>query len=356
MGLRFRRRVKMFPGCYINVSGSGISTSLGVRGASMTFSKKGTHLNLGIPGTGISLREKISNSHQKNLVGHDSANSNIEYYNLEEIKSLPPHELTSVNLEDLSKLLKSARDQRVKSKKERTIFLWCGVIALLTIVLWPIGVIILCFAFFRHQKFKRSFVDLTSEISEEYKIEFDKITNAFDEISRSKRVWDITGTRDLDAKSRSAAKTELSREKVKIKLKNPDYIQWDRQIIALDNANGADIFIAPGFLIFDGTKKDEFALIDLKEIDVRVSHSEFLEEDEFFNESTQIGETWKYVNKNGGPDKRFASNPIIPILLYPTITFFSKNGLHESYMFSNTKAGSELHQSIKEFENFIGGK
>ena len=61
MGLRFRRRIKILPGLYANVSKSGLSFSAGVRGASVTFGGKGgTYLNAGIPGSGIYTRQKIN--------------------------------------------------------------------------------------------------------------------------------------------------------------------------------------------------------------------------------------------------------------------------------------------------------
>ncbi len=60
MGLRFRRRIKIIPGVHLNISRSGISTSVGVRGASVTLGKRGTYGNVGLPGTGISYRGRIS--------------------------------------------------------------------------------------------------------------------------------------------------------------------------------------------------------------------------------------------------------------------------------------------------------
>lgn len=63
MALRFRRRVKLLPGVHVNISRSGISTSVGVRGASLTFGKRGTYLNTGLPGTGISWRSRVNNKH-----------------------------------------------------------------------------------------------------------------------------------------------------------------------------------------------------------------------------------------------------------------------------------------------------
>jgi hypothetical protein len=54
MGFRFRRRVRVLPGLYLNVSKSGISTSIGRRGATLNLSKRGARTTIGIPGTGIS--------------------------------------------------------------------------------------------------------------------------------------------------------------------------------------------------------------------------------------------------------------------------------------------------------------
>ena len=62
MALRYRRRINILPGVHLNVSRSGISTTLGVRGASMTFGKRGRYLNTGIPGTGISWRSRVGSS------------------------------------------------------------------------------------------------------------------------------------------------------------------------------------------------------------------------------------------------------------------------------------------------------
>src|SRR5690606_23770294 len=59
MGLRFRKRVKIAPGVHVNLGKRGASLSVGGRGASVNVSKRGTYGNVGIPGTGISYREKI---------------------------------------------------------------------------------------------------------------------------------------------------------------------------------------------------------------------------------------------------------------------------------------------------------
>ena len=54
MALRIRKSIKIAPGVRINISKSGVSTSLGVKGATVNLSKRGTRVTTGIPGTGIS--------------------------------------------------------------------------------------------------------------------------------------------------------------------------------------------------------------------------------------------------------------------------------------------------------------
>jgi hypothetical protein len=58
VGFRFRRSFRLLPGVRLNVSKSGLSASLGRRGAWLTFGPKGTRATVGIPGTGLSYTEQ----------------------------------------------------------------------------------------------------------------------------------------------------------------------------------------------------------------------------------------------------------------------------------------------------------
>ena len=53
MGLRFYKRVHLFPGVAVNVSRSGPSLTVGVRGAHVTMGRSGITRTVGLPGTGI---------------------------------------------------------------------------------------------------------------------------------------------------------------------------------------------------------------------------------------------------------------------------------------------------------------
>ncbi len=60
MALRFRRSIKIAPGIRINLGKAGASLSLGGRGATMTMGPRGVYGNVGLPGTGLSYRTKLS--------------------------------------------------------------------------------------------------------------------------------------------------------------------------------------------------------------------------------------------------------------------------------------------------------
>ena len=60
MGWRFSKRVKILPGVSLNLSKSGVSTSLGPPGAKVTIGHGKVRQTVGIPGTGISYTESTS--------------------------------------------------------------------------------------------------------------------------------------------------------------------------------------------------------------------------------------------------------------------------------------------------------
>lgn len=62
MGFRFRKRIKIAPGVYINLSKSGVSTTVGKPGASINIGKKGTRGTVRLLGTGLSYSSQLSQS------------------------------------------------------------------------------------------------------------------------------------------------------------------------------------------------------------------------------------------------------------------------------------------------------
>lgn len=64
-------------------------------------------------------------------------------------------------------------------------------------------------------------------------------------------------------------------------------------------------------------------------------------------DGTVVDYTYKYVNKNGGPDRRFSNNPRYPIMSYSYITFYGDNGFSECIMLSKQGVGHILKEQIR---------
>jgi hypothetical protein len=60
MGFRFRKRIKLFPGLWLNASKRCISASIGGHGLTANISKKGVRKTVGLPGTGVSYQSKTA--------------------------------------------------------------------------------------------------------------------------------------------------------------------------------------------------------------------------------------------------------------------------------------------------------
>jgi hypothetical protein len=61
MGLRFHKSISLLPGVKLNISKTGISASVGGKGATVNIGKGGrVRGTVGAPGTGISYSEEIT--------------------------------------------------------------------------------------------------------------------------------------------------------------------------------------------------------------------------------------------------------------------------------------------------------
>lgn len=63
MPLRFSRRLSIIPGLRLNLSKSGVSASIGHRGAWYTVGSRGQRATVGLPGTGLFWTERIGKEH-----------------------------------------------------------------------------------------------------------------------------------------------------------------------------------------------------------------------------------------------------------------------------------------------------
>lgn len=75
MAFRFRKSVKIAPGIKVNFSSSGTSWTVGPKGYTTTYSKRGKYRNVSIPGTGLSTRYKAGGTKKRTTRAQTTASA-----------------------------------------------------------------------------------------------------------------------------------------------------------------------------------------------------------------------------------------------------------------------------------------
>ncbi len=70
MGLNYRKQITIFPGVKLNISKSGLSVSVGKKGAHVTAGTSGRKsVSVGLPGTGLSYTKSLSKGSKRKSLG-----------------------------------------------------------------------------------------------------------------------------------------------------------------------------------------------------------------------------------------------------------------------------------------------
>lgn len=182
---------------------------------------------------------------------------------------------------------------------------------------------------------------------------YDTAKYAFEKLQTSQYCWDVTASVQVDrVKERSYAGTSILRKPVSVKQSSLGFVSSEHSAFHFVNANGADLYLFPAFLIAFGSATD-FALVEYRDLSIKLSNVRFVEEDSIPKDTAIIDKTWKYVNKNGSQDRRFSNNYEIPIVLYGEIHFTSSQGLNEAYQFSNAESTREFVESVLKYQTAI---
>ncbi|MFD2902542.1 DUF4236 domain-containing protein [Sphingobacterium anhuiense] len=371
MAWNFRRRVKIIPGVHLNFSKNGISTSIGVKGASITLGKSGTYLNTGIPGLGLYNRQKLVNGDSPSFESPISPQQ-LEPYDskYDNIFSAAIHEITSQDMQGIKEAILLAREQRLSLEKDISkirIALTVSKIKKAMSYLLVYGLINKsipeqidndlktqreALKQTKEQK-EASYVNLEVDFDTESKFKYEELVNTFIELTRSRKIWDVTSAHFEDRRiTRSSASTIVKRNTVSFGLKSIPEFKSDVQALFLQNANGADLYIYPNFIVMYSKNKD-FAVIGLDEISMEQNYVRFTETQGVPADTKIIEQTWAKVNKNGSRDKRFKGNYQIPVVRYGELKLKTTTGVHEEYQFSNYEATAAFGQAFREYQQSI---
>lgn len=88
--------------------------------------------------------------------------------------------------------------------------------------------------------------------------------------------------------------------------------------------------------------------VSYKSLTPLTSKSRFIETEHLPSDASVVDRTWQYVNKNGGPDKRFKNNRQYPVCDYHQLVLTTSDGLDLKFMASRPGAFDRFAQQLRQ--------
>lgn len=186
---------------------------------------------------------------------------------------------------------------------------------------------------------RRKSIFITYELDEIVQDLQKDLLSAFKQFSNSSKKWQIINARrTYDAKYSAGANVTVDRKEIKQlsshKLPSP-FFETNIKIpfIGLQNT---ELYFLPDRLLLK--RNNKFAAVQYSNLNIDILPVSFREYNGVPSDATVADYTYKFVNKSGGADRRFANNPRIPICAYTEYHFSSDEGINEIIMPSKSDA------------------
>ena len=343
MGFYLRKSISV-GGVRFNLSKSGIGMSAGIRGFRIGSGPRGAYVHAGT--NGFYYRQSLPTGSGR-TANHGQA-----------VRPTPSpvasgaQDLTEIDSGDVLQMTDTSAEallSEINEKLRKPQFVGWGVlfalIATVALGLTGLGIGFLSiWALAQWDRIRRTTV-LLYEMEEPAKYRYQLLHDAFDEFGRCGGHWHMEAQGSTqDRKRHAGANTLIRRKKVTLAKQPPSTLKTNIDVPTLPAGRQSLCFLPDRLLVFD---KGSVGAVSYEALTIEASDTRFIETEAVPADAQVVGHTWRYVNKNGGPDKRFKDNRQIPICKYEEIWFRSATGLQEAYQVSRPMIGALLREAIR---------
>jgi hypothetical protein len=185
---------------------------------------------------------------------------------------------------------------------------------------------------------------LSYDLETDASAEFSRFKEAFTTFAYAEAVWHVKAqgaTRDW--KRSAGASTLVERQATRAMLSKPRRVECNLAVPTLPAGRQTLYFFPDRVLVYDRSGVGAVAYRDLQATATTVN---FRESDDVPKDAQVVGSTWRYVNRDGGPDRRFRNNHQIPIVEYGALRLRSGSGLDELFQCSKSAAAAQLAEIL----------
>lgn len=374
MGITYRKSISAGPFRF-NLSGSGIGVSVGVPGFRVGTGPRGNYVS--VSAGGFRYRHSLNATQRPGTASRPVTHEPV----VTEEKQFPNHlthipsgsdtvaPMELIRSADIGKLSDSSADGLLTeiNNKKKMLILWPwpllaaavftgmqlnqGVEPLMKYLLIG-GVILIAIAtiwLYMWDDARRTvvlFYDLDNPAQETY----EKVLAAFEKLKGCRKSWRIQAQGQvLSRKHHGGAGLTIKRETATLSIGNLKPIRCNIDVPSL-KAGPINFYFYPDKLLIEN--KGRIAACSYESLNISSASTQFIEDDSVPADSQVVGHTWRFVNKNGGPDRRFNNNRQLPIAEYGEVSLTTAQGVRELYQFSQPTASREFEYAMRHLAQF----
>lgn len=335
MGIRFRKSINLGCGFRVNLSKNGINYSWGVPGYRISKTSNGRlRSTVSIKGTGISFVDEINLKDKKKS---DMRDIPLEE-SFEEIKNTE-----NINqLQDLEFIeIKSKIENLLKYNKITTFIIIISILFFNVFMMKLVLIIGIILKVFLHYKAK---INIEYNFEDDTFETFNKRNSSWLLLNKSNMKWQILSQAfNKNLKVNAGAERILKRGKLLIKSKIPWFLKSNIMPVILEIKNEKVLLLPDKILIL---RKNRIGVIKYENLDINTDYVDFIEDGIIPKDAKIVDYTWKFLNKNGSPDKRYKNNKKLPICKYGKITITSPEGINLEFQISNIDTLIEFKNNL----------
>jgi hypothetical protein len=355
MGFYLRKSLSFGP-LRINLSKSGVGYSVGARGLRVGSGPRGSYVHMGRHGLyyraslGTPSRASRSRAPSNQPTPAIADSSALGMVPIESADVLQMHDASSVDvLAQLNASTGGMRWTRLAFALGIGAFLLARtsgssvappVIAVATLI----AVIV------AHLRDSRPRMELTYDLDPAAASAWDELRAAFDNLQRVALIRNIAAEQrgDVDAKRNAGAGTLVSSTDIRCTVGMLPRVKSNVEVPVLP-AGRETLYFFPDRLIV--TAAGQYGAVPYDILRAEASTTRVIEGSARPSDAEQVDTTWRFVNKSGGPDRRYRDNPQLPIYEYGVLDLESPSGLRERFHVSRAESAGAVAAAITAYAN-----
>lgn len=357
MGFYIRKSVRVGPFRF-NLSKSGIGASAGIKGLRLGTGPHGNYIHMGRGG--LYYRKTLSYGKNRPHPLHPSQNlEEPPSQNIPVGTHEPLRDIESGEIDQLVDSSSKALVEELNAKRKRLQFWPYAAVATVIVSIgaalqgfpaWTsyaalgIGALLTAVAFYKDILRKTTVLlyDIESDLAEAV----EELHFAFEKMKSCRSIWHLEAEgRVSDQKYHAGASHLVRRHEISLTTAHPPFVKTNVATPGIPVGKQTLYFFPDKVLVFE---PNGVGAVSYDDLDIEISHTRFIEEQRVPKDAEIIDKTWEYVNKRGGPDKRFKDNRQLPVVLYEEVHFSSNTGLNERIQLSCSGRAATLAKAINK--------